>query len=1646
MNSSLSVSKSSKPLCTSHFTKPIHHLLHCSLLFFFLSSLLPAFAVTKTWIGAGTASGSGTNFNDASKWAPTGIPGIADDVLIELSSSAIIQLSAAVNINSLSFKSTSGTGILDINGNTLSVTAATTVEGNSGIAKIGENGSSAGVMNFAGDFTISSNNNGNAALIGNATSKAIFRANANINLSNGNAFTDQNSNVEFDGTGTQTITWNANQNIGFRNVTIGNINSPTVNLAGNVYGTINDISGNFIVNGSSVIDFKDKFWNSGNASSSFTLNSGTTLKLGGGYGGIGTSNFPKNYGTYVFAPTSAVQYDNGQVQGVASPGYGNLILNTSTQADNSAGNLLVQNHFTINSGKTFDLQGKTLSVKGDWINNGTFNPNAGTVVLNGTTAQSIGGTATTNFRYLTFDKSSGGITLTTNVNVDDRLNLLNGILTTGSNRILVGNSNDLGTITGGSSTSYINGRIERAIVSYNAAHGTNTEQFFPVGKGGNYLPVYLNFASLNSNSIVSVEQFESGFHGTAPGGFSTPNRYWLVTLSGGSGYTYKITLNGTGTSLLATNQILKYNPSTTTALTTTFSSPNYSSSGLTSFSEFAIAEAISSTTITVSPLATICASSTSSTLSATVSPDPGAGTVQFKIDGINVGSPVAVSSGSASLTYNPSAFSAGNHNVTAVFSGSGSFTGSTSAAVVLTLNGITPGTISKGAVNTGPTCAPLDPNQTLAPTSATMATGTASTLTYQWEQSIDGGAWTPAVVVTPETSNTGVQFNPGPMNASTRLRRIAMSTVNGVSCSAISNVLEYTVYPLPIVAPITPSGTVNVCEGSTIQMFNATSGGVWSSNNSANVTVNGTGLVTGVSAAAQTSLNISYTVTNSNGCVTTVNRTVNVIALPTITSATSVCIGNTFNLTPNTGGSWISNNAAIASVTSTGSVTGLAAGSATFTFTNSAAPGCSKTTPVVTVTAKPTATINSVNTSVCAGAPTNITGTVTATGAWTLSLSNGTTATGTGNGPFTIPVTPGSNTTYTVTSLSDANCNANSAGLTGSTAVSVKPIPTAPTITVVDNCDGTSTLTAASYTGTLLWSNAETAESITVSAAGSYSVTQTVDGCVSPAASAIAAPKTAPIAPTVTVVDNCDGTSTLTAASYTGTLLWSNAETSASINVSTAGSYSVTQTVDGCVSPAASAIAAPKTAPIAPTVTVVDNCDGTSTLTASAYTGTLLWSNAETTQIITATTAGSYTVTQTVDDCISPAANATAAPKTAPAAPTVTVVDNCDGTSTLTASAYSGTLLWSTGETSASINVSTAGSYTVMQTVDDCISPEANATAAPKTAPIAPTVTVVDNCDGTSTLTAASYTGTLLWSNAETSASINVSTAGNYTVTQTVDGCVSPEANATAAPKLAPMAPGVTSSIEFCKDKIVTALTATGTDLLWYENAVGGIGSSTAITPQTSVAGTTNYYVSQTIDGCESERATIEVIIKSDCTAMPVTLSEFKVKKQEQSVLISWKTTSETNSDRFEIERSGDPKNGFTKIATVASDDSHSGASYSFVDADTPQFETIYYRLKMVDQDETFTYSKIQSVKSDLVELTEIYPNPTSDFINLKTYNWQNVQSIVIRDVIGNQVMYLTGSKLSSKIDITKLISATYLIEIICKDGKTDRTRFVVIR
>lgn len=490
-------------------------------------------------------------------------------------------------------------------------------------------------------------------------------------------------------------------------------------------------------------------------------------------------------------------------------------------------------------------------------------------------------------------------------------------------------------------------------------------------------------------------------------------------------------------------------------------------------------------------------------------------------------------------------------------------------------------------------------------------------------------------------------------------------------------------------------------------------------------------------------------------------------------------------------------------------------------------------------------------------------------------------------GETTNSITVTTGATYSVT-ITENGCT--SAAGTGTSAP--KAIPATPTVTVSDNC-GSSTLTSSTTSGTYLWSpNSETTNAITVTAASTFSVTVTENGCTSTAGTGTSAPIAIPATPTVTVSDAC-GTSTLTSSTTTGTYLWSpNSETTNAITVSTAETFSVTVTENGCESAPGTGTSAPVTVPAAPTVsTPVTYCQN-STASQLTATGTaLMWypnntdpngSGSGTAPTPSTTTIGQtdYYVSQTDNGCESTRAMITVDITAGTSAPTVSSpINYCQNDVAVPLTASGTSLSWypnntdpdgtgsSTAPTPSTGTVGTV-SYFVSQT--QCgEGPRAQIDVITNTIPSAPTVTVADAC-GSSVLTASNFTGSLTWNTTETTTSITVTSASTYSVTQTINGCVSPAGTGVSSPISLPGAPTVSSPVSYCQNATANQLTATGTGLLWYTASTGGSGSSTAPTPSTTSSGSTDHYVSQTVNTCEGPRALITVAVSATPSAPTV--------------------------------------------------------------------------------------------------------------------------------------------------------------------------------
>ena len=157
---------------------------------------------------------------------------------------------------------------------------------------------------------------------------------------------------------------------------------------------------------------------------------------------------------------------------------------------------------------------------------------------------------------------------------------------------------------------------------------------------------------------------------------------------------------------------------------------------------------------------------------------------------------------------------------------------------------------------------------------------------------------------------------------------------------------------------------------------------------------------------------------------------------------------------------------------------------------------------------------------------------------------------------------------------------------------------------------------------------------------------------------------------------------------------------------------------------------------------------------------------------------------------------------------------------------------------------------------------------------------------------------------------------------------------------------------------------------------------------------------------------------------LPVTLVSFDGKSESGHAKLTWKTTSETNNKGFEIERSADART-FEKIGFVdGNGDSKENQFYHFTDLDL--FAKSYYRLKQLDYDGKFEYSKVIVVKGE-GRIVKVYPNPAQEYLIISGIGEK--QSFSITDQSGRVV--LEGQVADKgQISIKNLIPGRYVVRV----------------
>jgi gliding motility-associated-like protein len=675
---------------------------------------------------------------------------------------------------------------------------------------------------------------------------------------------------------------------------------------------------------------------------------------------------------------------------------------------------------------------------------------------------------------------------------------------------------------------------------------------------------------------------------------------------------------------------------------------------------------------------------------------------------------------------------------------------------------------------------------------------------------------------------------------------------------------------------------------------------------------------------------IDYEVSGFRICGPIVSDTIRVYTTPQIAVAitptnSSVCAGGSTNVTLTataSGGDapysylWNTAQPGQSITVNTGGTY-----SVSVTDTNNCLPAVQSVTVATTPLPTPP-TINS-NSPVCQGNSLNLFASTVAgaTYSWTgpngfiSSLQNpvisNTTAANAGNYSLTVTV---------------GQCTSNAVN----TTVVVNPIPSSPSATNNSAvCEGTNlNLTASAIAGASYnWTgpNGFTSSNqnpvinnVSLTNAGSYNVTATLNGCTSSPSSTTAVVNPLPAAPSVS--NNgplCNGnTISLMAATISGaTYSWTGPGgfTSASQNpsitnagVNASGIYAVQATVNACTGPAGTTSVIVN--PIPPSPTVSSNgpvCEGSPlNFTASSIAGAnYSWtgpngfsSSLQNPSIINTTTAtsGSYSVTATVNGCTSATNNTLATVKPLPSTPIIgSNSPVCEGsTLSLTASTIAGAIYsWggpngfvssSQNPTIANVTTLHTGVYSVNAKVNGCTGSAAIINVMVNLIPSSPVSSSNSPvCSGTSillnasTIAGASYS----WAgpNGFTSAQQNpvisnasLTNGGVYTVSVTVNGCTSTiPASIPVTVNQTPNAPLITNNGPLCEGSILNLSTSNTPGANYSWTGPNGFTSSSQNNSILSVTAANKgiYYVTATTNGCTSSAANTSVIIDQPAIA-----------------------------------------------------------------------------------------------------------------------------------------------------------------------------------
>jgi len=175
-------------------------------------------------------------------------------------------------------------------------------------------------------------------------------------------------------------------------------------------------------------------------------------------------------------------------------------------------------------------------------------------------------------------------------------------------------------------------------------------------------------------------------------------------------------------------------------------------------------------------------------------------------------------------------------------------------------------------------------------------------------------------------------------------------------------------------------------------------------------------------------------------------------------------------------------------------------------------------------------------------------------------------------------------------------------------------------------------------------------------------------------------------------------------------------------------------------------------------------------------------------------------------------------------------------------------------------------------------------------------------------------------------------------------------------------------------------------------------------------------------------------------TPLPVNFTGFYAKNVNNSVALSWNVAFEQNVAGYEVQRSADGSN-FTKIGFVYANQS---PSYSFTDS--KPIAVAYYRIKSIDNDGSYKYSSIVSLKGQQSDVVlKAFPMPVKNDLTIQYNTANNNSKIDILSADGRMIksISLVSGSQEMKVDLSSAKAGVYFARFDNGNGQTQTLKVI---